>query len=131
MTSAHTPPPAPRALPSGAQQLLQVQAGWVLHVQRGSLLLRLPLALEPALSLSDTVWQARQQLTAGAVWVAQAPGWIRLDSRDPSCLYTLRQVNPAPARWRLLAVHLLQRLIQRLIQRLQPRPTSQLSRSAD
>lgn len=127
MTSTHTPPPAPRALPSGAQQLLQVQIGWVLHVQRGSLLLRLPLPLEPALSLSDTVWQAQQQLAAGAVWVAQAPGWIRLDSRDPSCLYTLRQVSPAPARWRLLAV----RVLQRLIQRLQPAPTSQLSRSAD
>ena len=127
MTIAHTPLPSPRALPSGAQQLLQVQAGWVLHVQRGSLLLRLPLALEAALSLTDTVWQARQQLTAGAVWVAQAPGWIRLDSRDPSCLYTLRQVSPTPARWRLLAVSLLQRWIQRL----QPAPSSQLSRGVD
>ncbi|MDC8786569.1 hypothetical protein [Roseateles koreensis] len=117
--SAHQASSTPRPLQPGAQQLLQVEAGEVLHVHSGALQLRLPLAMAPALCLSDTVWQLSHRLAAGAVWVAQAPTWIRLDGSCQTCLYTLRPAspaylpNPAKALWQALVHRLSLRLRQK------------------
>jgi hypothetical protein len=84
--AAPTPPlTRPLRLVRGQALHVYVARGTVLHLQRGSAVLK-----EAAWDLSDRPWRPQQHLRAGAVWVAQRAGWVELSAQQQGSLLLLR-----------------------------------------